>query len=397
MKVLKPKYYDHFKCIADKCPYSCCIGWRVDVDKKSFQKYRKVQGKMKQKIKECIHRQRGEDIPASNYGKIKLGEQERCSFLNENDLCDIYIELGEENMCVVCKTYPRSLFKMGQFYERSLSITCPEVAHQILNQIEPMEFLLVDESLTQLDYAYLGNIEYNQRVMNRLYDVRSICIDIAQNRNIPIWKRLLLIKKITINIDKKVSEHTYNEKYLEILYKSLEDDKVIKALDNLSIDYDTKMITLEALHDFMKSYGTSRRMLSIVEKIQNFRQQVKNNIIYLETLEKEFNVFMKDKEIFFEQYIVYYLFANFIKEIETEKEISIEISMLILYYALLRYLMIGIWHEQNKKILQEEMEEIVYIFARETEHNNTFKTGLKKEVGITKMLKDLNCCSILIR
>lgn len=37
MKILKPFYYDDFKCIADKCIDSCCIGWRISIDKESYK------------------------------------------------------------------------------------------------------------------------------------------------------------------------------------------------------------------------------------------------------------------------------------------------------------------------------------------------------------------------
>ena len=44
MKVLKPFYYDDFKCIANKCIDSCCIGWQINIDEKTYKKYKKVKG-----------------------------------------------------------------------------------------------------------------------------------------------------------------------------------------------------------------------------------------------------------------------------------------------------------------------------------------------------------------
>ena len=31
MKLYAPKYYNEFKCIADKCTHSCCVGWEIDM------------------------------------------------------------------------------------------------------------------------------------------------------------------------------------------------------------------------------------------------------------------------------------------------------------------------------------------------------------------------------
>ena len=40
MKLFAPKYYGSFKCIADKCEHSCCIGWEIDIDDTTLKKYR---------------------------------------------------------------------------------------------------------------------------------------------------------------------------------------------------------------------------------------------------------------------------------------------------------------------------------------------------------------------
>ena len=36
----KTSYYDDFKCIGSECPNSCCVGWEIDLDINTFQKYR---------------------------------------------------------------------------------------------------------------------------------------------------------------------------------------------------------------------------------------------------------------------------------------------------------------------------------------------------------------------
>ena len=32
MKIVKPDFYDRFRCLAGACPDSCCHEWEVDVD-----------------------------------------------------------------------------------------------------------------------------------------------------------------------------------------------------------------------------------------------------------------------------------------------------------------------------------------------------------------------------
>ncbi|MDY4253715.1 MAG: lysine-N-methylase, partial [Clostridium sp.] len=38
--ILKIKEYDKFKCIADKCKFTCCKGWDINVDTNTYNKWK---------------------------------------------------------------------------------------------------------------------------------------------------------------------------------------------------------------------------------------------------------------------------------------------------------------------------------------------------------------------
>ena len=42
MKQFIPDYLNSFKCIADKCRHSCCIGWEIDIDKNTLDFYKSI-------------------------------------------------------------------------------------------------------------------------------------------------------------------------------------------------------------------------------------------------------------------------------------------------------------------------------------------------------------------
>ena len=47
--------FENFKCIADKCKSSCCIGWGIDIDKNTLDFYKSYQGDFKENyVKESI-------------------------------------------------------------------------------------------------------------------------------------------------------------------------------------------------------------------------------------------------------------------------------------------------------------------------------------------------------
>ena len=85
----KPHYYDKFSCTAAQCPDTCCAGWQIVIDENSLEKYSNVSGDFGIRLLNSIDW--GEGV-FEQYHK-------RCSFLNAENLCDIYKELGADALC----------------------------------------------------------------------------------------------------------------------------------------------------------------------------------------------------------------------------------------------------------------------------------------------------------
>lgn len=120
-----PNYYYKFKCIADQCRHSCCVGWEIDIDEETMALYDGIDGKIGDKIRANIE---GE-IP-----HFKLKENDRCSFLKENGLCEIICELGEDALCDICYLHPRFQNDYETFTETGLGMCCEEAARIILSE-----------------------------------------------------------------------------------------------------------------------------------------------------------------------------------------------------------------------------------------------------------------------
>ena len=91
MKYYYPDYFDDFECVpGHECPDSCCIRWQIVVDPDTLKKYRHVQGPLGKRMAEKIDFSTGRICPH--------GEDNRCEFLNEDNLCDIVLELGENGL-----------------------------------------------------------------------------------------------------------------------------------------------------------------------------------------------------------------------------------------------------------------------------------------------------------
>ena len=125
MKLFAPSYYKKFKCIADKCSHSCCIGWEIDIDPETQEKYDALTGGYSEKIKESIE--------ISDTPHFKLQKNDRCPHLNECGLCNIITNLGEEYLCEICREHPRFYSFTSEGCEVGLGMACEEACRIILS------------------------------------------------------------------------------------------------------------------------------------------------------------------------------------------------------------------------------------------------------------------------
>ena len=137
MKLYAPEYYKDFVCIADKCNHSCCVGWEIDIDAETADKYAALDSGYGKKIKESID---FSDVPC-----FKLGENERCPHLDGKGLCRIILELGEDHLCDICREHPRFYNATPAGREVGLGMACEEACRIILGSDSFSEFYLLDE------------------------------------------------------------------------------------------------------------------------------------------------------------------------------------------------------------------------------------------------------------
>ena len=124
MSIFAPKYYKDFKCIADKCCHSCCIGWEIDVDEEALCRYEALGDEGADIIKSI---DMSTDTP-----HFRLLSDERCPHLDSHGLCRIITEHGEDYLCDICREHPRFYnFPKGRC-EVGLGAACEEAARLIL-------------------------------------------------------------------------------------------------------------------------------------------------------------------------------------------------------------------------------------------------------------------------
>ena len=126
MKLFKPAYFDDFRCIADKCPDSCCKEWDVQVDDTAAEFYRQLSGPLGDRLRQVLTVDDDGDT-------VMTIENGRCPMWRQDGLCRIQAELGHEALCKTCREFPRLTHDYGNFIEQGLELSCPVAAQMILN------------------------------------------------------------------------------------------------------------------------------------------------------------------------------------------------------------------------------------------------------------------------
>lgn len=138
MKYHKPSFFDQFKCIGSACTDTCCAGWEIEVDETTAEGYLTEKGAFGDRLRREIGSEPGEYF-------FKL-QDNRCPFLNKENLCDIFINLGEDRLCDICREHPRFYNWFGDYTEVGLGLCCEEAERLLFSDSKPLTFV---EEVTQ--------------------------------------------------------------------------------------------------------------------------------------------------------------------------------------------------------------------------------------------------------
>ena len=234
--VYAPNYYRDFKCIAADCRHSCCVGWEIDVDAQSLLRYEAVAGELGDRLVACIDREA--DPPC-----FILTPDERCPFLNENGLCDLITELGEESLCHICADHPRFRNILPDRVEVGLGLCCDAAADLILSQTEITAIKALPHAEACRDRFAHDEAEDMDAATAEASVLRDAAVRIAQDRNHSLGERTEMLCA-AVGRRRCYPDFTYGE-WAEILLDTEELDpgrrSLFEALATLSESPDEEL------------------------------------------------------------------------------------------------------------------------------------------------------------
>lgn len=300
MKVKIPEFYKDFKCAADKCSDSCCIGWEIDIDGTTYSHYMSQKGDFGERL-------RRETSPDPEPHFTLSGE--RCPFLNEKNLCDIYINLGEENLCEICTEHPRFHEWFGDYKESGLGLCCEEACRLLFRKEEKLKFQTIETSEPNDDRCF------DEGALDVLYSAREAVFEILQNRNIPLKLRLLMMISFADDVQDKLDND-------DLIF-------IIKMSNNsLTEEYQKLYLSQAENHrcNAEKFYFDLLELLSSLEPISDnypsYLDSLKENLPHISENLKSFSDYMSDRMYEYEHLAVYTVYRYWLKGVFNGEIIS---------------------------------------------------------------------------
>ena len=293
-----PNYYKEFQCVGGSCKHNCCIGWEIDIDSDSLAFFHTVPGEFGTRLKESISQ---EDTP-----HFTLDEQERCPFLNQENLCDIILTLGEEHICGICTDHPRFRNELPGRIETGLGLCCEEAARLILSQQSP----------TFLESSDDDDVE------DEIILLRDHVITLLQDRNISIQERINNMLQVCGSVLPEKSMHKWAE--------------LLLSLERLDDTWTQLLIKLRDSSSFADTAG--------------------------------FDCYMSSRQTEYEQFIVYLIYRHLANS-SNFLDLAARANFAALGYHLIHQLGAILWREHGSFSFQDQIE-LMRLFSSEIEYSD---------------------------
>ncbi len=371
--LLQPNYYDSFECIADKCNDNCCIGWEIDIDNDTYEEYLKVDGKLGNRLKEAIETTDG-------VHSFKLDKNERCPFLNSNNLCDIICELGKDKLCHICKHHPRYINNYEDITEIGLGLACEEACRIILNQQTPTYII---NSNTKQKFTINKS---TSKVFEYLYNAREIIISVLQNRNYNLQIRLA----VTVILCDYIQTDWFSDKNDDELILSLdklkeEAERLFKIIDKDNTDFTTteksKLISL-IVSDYTK--------LEVLD--DNWIALINSTLLYINNTNYcLLDYSINNSDLIFENMLVYFIHRYFLENCLNDCVIENG------FYMLSQYIAIKSLYAYCKSIGNNyRLEDIIHSYSKEIEYSDINMQSLLESFNNNAIYSKENILNLLL-
>jgi lysine-N-methylase len=383
---LRPQYAKAFHCIGGECEDTCCHGWDVPIDKATYEKYRSTPGFRPGVDEHLVLITRNPSD--AEHARIKLTRSLTCPFLAADRLCSIQKEYGEDYLSVVCSSYPRATRRIDGLMEKALFLSCPEAARLVL----------LNPNLMQLDGSVTGDRSPYYRFLlvgeqpakangsphQYLWEIRSLCLLLLQDRAYPLWQRLFILGMFCKRLKAIVSVQQ-----IELVPKLLRDyaEVITEGTLRASMDGIPARTTLqlgavmELIQRHLDLQIADPSHIRFRECVQDFLQGIRYDpgssieswtSFYAQAHCRYYQPFMEEHPFILENYLINHVFrTHFPFGVNPQGEandVQTEYLTMSIQYAAIKGLLIGMAGHYGEGFAAAHVVKLVQSFSKAVEH-----------------------------
>lgn len=345
--IFKILNYDKFKCIADKCEFTCCKGWEINIDNSTYNKWKS------ENLDYLLEKVEAKDKKEVYF--INKENHDDCPFLDKQGLCDIVKNHGEEYLSLTCHTFPRIENVFDDRRELSLSCSCKEVVEIISNLNKKINLSLENYIRINDDLSELR--------------IREALIYIMQQENISLEYKLIICFEMLLSI---LENESFNKK--EDLLEEIEKyrdrnyiQNIILTYKNIELDiYDSIEEVNNLFLDIIENYKEIPMFNDILSDISSFAEEFE-----IEDIEIKWNSYKEEFNRYndlIENIIVSKIISNCVNDDIEEMIVSFE--LIILDYLLVRHATFLKYYIDEEKLYIKDIKNYIVAFSRIIQNNS---------------------------
>ena len=414
-----PWYYKEFQCIASACSDSCCIGWEIDIDEETWEKYHKVDGDFGKRLQENIQTFQEGD---GNCHCFSMDESQRCPFLNEKNLCDIIINLGEEYLGQICTDHPRYYDWFLDGKECGIGLCCEEAARLILQEgdgarleqeeEQDVSFDVHREQEEEQDVSFDVHREQEeeqdvsfdvQRELEEEQEISFVTPRELEKKLFEMREELFSVIEPKFESESQKMQETFQEiSNVNRLFQKM--DRLYDAAYELQEEYDNWMFPEEVWED-----GIEEEAFPTWEQTfwkEGFLQQLVDFYLDLVINEDAWRKLLKEvkeqipeilraKEVFFgihreslyeyENLLIYFIYRHFMSA-RNDDEVAEKVVFALVSTGIIQLLGVFRWLKKDKKKLEEaDQIAICKLYSQEIEYH---EENMNKVAGCLKFFEE---------
>lgn len=337
-----PDYYKKFRCIGGRCKDSCCIGWEIDIDEDTYDYYQNVGGAFGERLRGHMAKQEERSFV--------LQSDNRCPFLNKQNLCDIFTELGEESLCRICTEYPRYHELAGNYEQSDMSLSCMELCRIFFATHAKIKYELRKDKTAGEEIS-----REEQARLNLLLLVRNTAIHKMQDRSVPWQQRITAVYTFVQEVQKAWNEEDW-KRVKHICRKKRMQKPAECSADGIKrylMDILTLMQEMEVMDDAWETAleHTVSRMSEAISCQAEFQQCMQGQLA-----------------VWYEKIMVYFIFRYFLRSLY-DGNLLAKLQFAVVGLGVIYIMDIVRFLDNGRGFTLEDQIDIAHLYSKEVEHS----------------------------